>query len=292
MTHTSLVNCRWPIMAAPMNRVSDVTLAIAVAQAGGLASLSLFNYYNDKLDYNKFKADLELFQTTIGHCDLLVSMGPREFFDEEILSILMSHKVAVVELLEHIAEDIMHTLQLRINRLRSNGVKVLMKVFTPRVLLDVDGIILKGPEGAGRANLEKGTLSELFAKTKRKYPTHFIIVSGGIGNAAQVKEYLALGADMIAVGTIFAAAVESPVSLESKQAMIAASSQMLSRLPGYNQQGLVFSTVEQDDANHTQSLLAGIASPTAGHIFAGRGIDFITEVVSVATVMNNLTQDL
>jgi hypothetical protein len=54
----------------------------------------------------------------------------------------------------------------------------------------------------------------------------------------------------------------------------------------------MFSQVPTDDANHTQSLIKGITSPTEGHIFAGKGIDHITEILSVDTVMKNLTKDL
>jgi len=292
MTHTTLVNCRHPVLAAPMNRVSNLDLALAVTKAGGLASLSLFNYYSTVLDYDSFKNDLDLFTSEMGHCNLLVSMGPREFFDHKIVALLISRKVAVVELLEHISEELLDKLQTQITQLRSNGVKVLMKVFTPRVLLDVDGVILKGPDGAGRANLEKGTLQELFIKTKRKYPEHFIIVSGGIATGKQIKEYLALGADMVAVGTVFAATIESPISTESKQAMVDSNAEMLSRFSGTNQLGLMFSQVSADDANHTQSLIKGITSPTEGHIFAGKGIDYITEILSVDAVMKTLTKDL
>lgn len=292
MPHTKLVNCRYPVLAAPMNQVSNLDLALAVTRAGGLASLSLFNYYSDLLDYTSFENDLDSFIHQTGHCNLLVSMGPREFFDSRIIELLISRKVSVVELLEQISEELLEKLQRQVDRLRSNGVKVLMKVFTPRVLLNVDGVILKGPDGAGRANLEKGTLEELFIKTKRKYPDYFIIVSGGIATGKQIKEYLALGADMVAVGTVFAATKESPISLESKQAMVNSNADMLSRLSTTNQLSLVFSHVATDDANHTQSLIKGITSPTEGHIFAGKGIDYITEILSVDDVMKNLTKDL
>lgn len=292
MSHTKLVNCQYPVLAAPMNQVSNLDLALAVTRAGGLASLSLFNYYSDLLDYTSFETDLDSFINQTGHCNLLVSMGPREFFDNKIIELLISRKVSVVELLEQISEELLEKLQRQVDQLRSNGVQVLMKVFTPRVLLNVDGVILKGPDGAGRANLEKGTLEELFIKTKRKYPEHFIIVSGGIATGKQIKEYLALGADMVAVGTVFAATKESPISLESKQAMVNSNADMLSRLSATNQLGLVFSHVAIDDANHTQSLIKGIASPTEGHIFAGKGIDYITEILSVDDVMKNLTKDL
>lgn len=292
MSHTKLVNCQYPVLAAPMNQVSNLDLALAVTRAGGLASLSLFNYYSDLLDYTSFETDLDSFINQTGHCNLLVSMGPREFFDNKIIELLISRKVSVVELLEQISEELLEKLQRHVDRLRSNGVKVLMKVFTPRVLLNVDGVILKGPDGAGRANLEKGTLEELFIKTKRKYPDYFIVVSGGIATGKQIKEYLALGADMVAVGTVFAATKESPISLESKQAIVNSNADMLSRLSTTNQLSLVFSHVATDDANHTQSLIKGITSPTEGHIFAGKGIDYITEILSVDDVMKNLTKDL
>ena len=37
-------NTKYPILAAPMNRVSDAKLAVAVANAGCIPSFSIFNY--------------------------------------------------------------------------------------------------------------------------------------------------------------------------------------------------------------------------------------------------------
>ncbi|CAI5760188.1 unnamed protein product [Candida verbasci] len=84
--------------------------------------------------------------------------------------------------------------------------------------LHVDGIILQGNEAGGhRGNfldekdehLSTKDLFEQVIKEFKKSPTTFIIVSGGIYNSQQVKEYIDNGASGIQLGTVFLNTPES-----------------------------------------------------------------------------------
>jgi hypothetical protein len=80
--------------------------------------------------------------------------------------------------------------------------------------------------------------------------------------------------------------------------MVSASSTDLSRLnngnsSNYNQSALVFEKIDaSNDFNNTRGLMKGIVNPSSGHIFAGRGIDHITEILPASEVIQRLVKDL
>jgi hypothetical protein len=59
-----------------------------------------------------------------------------------------------------------------------------------------------------------------------------------------------------------------------------------------SQQALVFNKYNNDDANHTHSLAAGINSPNNGHVFAGTAIDDIVDILPVETIIKSLVAKL
>ena len=269
-----------------MNQVSDFTLAKAVSSAGAFPSISIFNYYRPQ-----FRLDLLEIETKSFGNNFLLSLSHRELKNVDILDFIISQRISAVEILEKIEESELNDLQQKINLLRSNGVLVFLKVFTPRIMLEVDGAILKGSEGAGRSKIDAEPLELMFAKIKNKYQELMIIPSGGISSADQVKYYIDHGAAMVAIGTLFAACKESSVSMETKQKIIDSDSNSLTRFDN-GQQGLVFDRVADDDFNHTRSLMAGIQSATQGHIFLGRGIDNVKSIASARDIVKALVKNL
>ena len=68
MNYKEFFNCKYPIIAATMNQVSDLKLAIACHDAGILPSLSVYNYSLSNTDINlkELENDVKQFQDTTG----------------------------------------------------------------------------------------------------------------------------------------------------------------------------------------------------------------------------------
>lgn len=297
------VQCQYPIVAMAMNKVSDLALALAVRRAGGLPSLSIFNYYvsPEYIDRALLEHDLIAYRQVVGDCDILISTSVSALISLGLTELLTRFKVAAVELI--LDDDISTradntTVQDEIAQLQAGGVLVFTKTITlDDIIPNIDGIVLKGPDGAGRGNTSGISLVELFDTVHAEYPDLLIIPAGGISTAAHVKQYMDRGAWACGIGTLFAAAEESRVSRETKLKMVESTSQDISQLNNgtvdtFAQNALVFSRVEGDNFNNTRGLMAGVRSAQHGHIFAGRGIDAVTAIVPVQTIISNLTKDL
>ena len=291
----TILGCKYPIVAMAMNQVSDINLAKAVRRAGGIPSLSLFNYPNSSAilinqDFNEYK-------NTFGDTKIFVSLGVSDLITPAILDLICDYKIEFIELILDtydefkIDTDKDKKRDAAIQRLKDNGIKIFMKCIAPAgITPDTTGIILKGVEGAGRGMIKT---KDFFDKVRKEYPNIDIIVSGGVGNADQVKYYLDNGALAIGVGTLFALAEESTISLETKNKLIEYSASDIKRFnTGAKQNSIVFKEVDDSDFNHTKGLKLAIKSPEAGHVFIGTGIEDVTAVKTVATIINELVAKL
>jgi NAD(P)H-dependent flavin oxidoreductase YrpB (nitropropane dioxygenase family) len=163
--------------------------------------------------------------------------------------------------------------------------------WTSYIIEHVDGIIIKGSNGAGRVSEDSNSdLKELVYKSIEMFPTKFIIPCGGVGTAYEIKELLAAGAGAVGIGTLFAAAKESPLSTLAKEKLVNANSDNLKKLKTYdfNQSALVFSKIDQNITNNTRGLVKGITTGEEGHIFAGKSINNITKVKSAKDIITDL----
>lgn len=297
------VNCKYPIAAMAMNKVSDLRLAIAIRRAGGMPSLSVFNYYiaPEIIDRALLEHDLIAYKQAFNDCNILVSTSISALLSLKLTEMLTRLKVACVELI--LDDDITtrasnDTVQEQIKELQTNGVLVFTKTITESDILEnIDGIILKGPDGAGRGNTSGISLLELFDDIHSRYPNLLIIPAGGISTSAHVKQYMDRGAWACGVGTLFAASDESRIAHETKLKMVESTSKDIRQLANGNvdtfaQNALVFSTVENDNFNNTRGLMAGVRSPRSGHVFVGTGIDNVTAIVPVKTIIDNLVTEL
>ena len=104
---------------------------------------------------------------------------------------------------------------------------------------------------------------------------------------------MGMGCIGVAIGTLFAASEESCISKETKLKMIESSSNEIKRLDsGAQQNAIIFSRIEEDDFNNTNSLNMGMKDPTNGHIFAGKGIDHIKSILPVKDIVQLLVDGL
>jgi NAD(P)H-dependent flavin oxidoreductase YrpB (nitropropane dioxygenase family) len=284
----------YPILAVPMNQVSNMEFARNCKLEGIYPSLTIFDYYqNGQLEINKLVNDLEIYNFEFVNCNFLLSLSTHDLINNRsIINIIIDNKIKSIEILGVKDEHDLPLLQQLVDYLRSNGVKVFLKIPGLVIKLDTDGLILKGEQGAGKTLQLGRPLKDAFIKARNLYKDKIIIPSGGISTSSQVKEFLDLGADLVGVGTLFAASKESPISDSTKQLMVNASSDDLQRFQHGGQQGLIFSTVDNDDANHTYSLAEGIKTGQTGHVYAGWGIDQITDILPLKTIIQNLIKDL
>lgn len=294
MNHKEFFGCRYPIVAASMNQVSDIKLAIACYEAGIFPSLPIYSYSKNNLhiDYDLLDRDLKLFEDKTGSNKIMLTAGVADCLYDDLFNLIMSHQIKHIEL---IASDYSYKREAKeslVKEYKSSGVKLIPKVLlcSQIKLGNIDAVILKGKDGAGRGLVEID--QELF-KVQEAYPELPVIASGGISTNADIKNYLDLGCMSVSIGTMLAASEESPISVATKEKIIKSTYQDVSRFENQSQQNaLVFSKVEDDDLNHTQSLIQGIKDPSRGHVFVGKGIDQIHSILPVKDIIQSLVEGL
>ena len=291
MNFKDFFECEYPIVAAPMNKVSDVNLAVACYRAGIFPSLSIYNY----TEPHSLEKAIDDFQSKTGSNKILLSLDSQEFLDKDVQELILKLKISHLEILgdNNITQSSIWDEFLRDSKaLQKEGVKILLKSLdSNNVSSELDGVILKSNTGAGRG-VEWIDIDYALLSIARRYPAVPIIMSGGISRPRDVKKYLNMGCMAVAIGTLLAASEESCVSLETKQQMIKATYENITRLKNARQNALVFSEITVDDDNNTNALVKGIASPAEGHIFAGKGINEITSIKSVKNIVEDLIKDL
>jgi NAD(P)H-dependent flavin oxidoreductase YrpB (nitropropane dioxygenase family) len=291
MNFKDFFGCEYPIVAAPMNKVSDVDLAVACHRAGIFPSLSIYNY----IETHSLEKAIDTFQSKTGSNKILLSLDSQEFLDKDVQELILKLKISHLEILgdNNITQSSTWDEFLRDSKaLQKEGVKILLKSLdSNNVSSELDGVILKSNTGAGRG-VEWIDIDYALLSIARRYPAVPIIMSGGISKPRDVKKYLNMGCMAVAIGTLLAASEESCVSLETKQQMVNATYENITRLKNARQNALVFSEITIDDDNNTNALVKGIASPAEGHIFAGKGINEITSIKSVKNIVEDLIKDL
>ena len=301
--HKEFLNCEHPIIAAAMNRVSDLNLAVACQKAGILPSLSLYSYISENsniVDLNNFETALKRYQDLTGTNNIIVSASNIDLNLNSIKTILVNNKVTFLEIIYH---DLIH-IPLE-NRRSANkalitslkdfyssvGIKILPKMTQTMdyTCSHADGVILKGLDGAGRTESNINPEEEI-KKIHTLFPNLPVIFSGGVGSKTDVDHYLNLGCIAVGIGTLLAVAEESSISKQTKEKMIESNFSNITRLSiGAEQNALVFGKLEEgDDYNHSNSLINGINDPTKGLIFAGKSIDNIKQIKPVKDIIQEL----
>jgi NAD(P)H-dependent flavin oxidoreductase YrpB (nitropropane dioxygenase family) len=283
-----ILGSKYPIVAAAMNQVSDLTLARAVRQAGAVPSLSIYNYYKNNRQrlVDDLTDDLTSYKNEFNDLKLFLSLGDQDLKIPAILDLILKFKIEFIELILENNIDI----QQELLAVMSNNTKVFVKCLSVEGIINgITGVILKGNEGAGRGT---DSLASLFDQVKSEYPHLEIIVSGGIGTHTQVKHYMDRGALAISIGTLLAASEESNISTETKLKIINSTGSDIKQFAlGAKQNALIFSTILNDDFNHTGSLRAGIRNANTGHVFVGQSINQIHQIRSVKEIISSLVYE-
>lgn len=295
------LNCKYPIIAMPMIGGSDSNLAIASAEAGILPSLNSINYINNNF-LIEFEEELKL---CYNNGNILINFLASHFYKNftSIMKILLKYKVKYI-LIQYGDSKIDNDLFFKILiTLKKIGIQIFVsehyhiEYLIPGILNYVDGIFVKGPDVAGIYREYDVDLETSIKKFRKKYDIPVIGV-GGIGNKEDMINVLDAGASAIGIGTLLAMSLESPLSLETKMKMIKAKKEDLTFIdvykkedPNYDgkQRVLYFSDYENktNDIRNRNGLMLGIQNK-GGHVYAGKGIDKLNELLSVKEIVNRL----
>jgi NAD(P)H-dependent flavin oxidoreductase YrpB (nitropropane dioxygenase family) len=307
---------KYPILEACMNRGSTLELALAVYAAGGYPSLCSWTYNRH---FSAMQRDLDKFVEQTNSNRIHLSFELDELPDPKVChDIMKSHNVPTMEIIygytdsprpqNEFLPNTELALQQLLKPLHDMGVKIFKRIYSP---VDeytmhkhfLDGFCIKGNEAAGFTGFIP--TKELFLQQKQLTPNAILIPYGGVGTAAQVKEYIDLGAEIVAVGTLLAMSAESPIKTETKLAAIQADKEKIktknhtfqlgSTVVERKQNMLEFQPyIGQDDANGTAGLVRGLYKKNNkdGHAYLGHSINHVTSILSCTQIIQNLVKCL
>lgn len=280
-----MFNSKYPIICAPMNRVSNLKLALACAEAGIVPSL--ITYPNLKL----FLENLEVYKNT--GKELVAAMSLQHAVNSDIHEKILNSCITHIELIEFSLEELTEKNFIKIQQLRVAGIKIIIKILrhdhVDNFLSTIDGVTIKGSEGAGRSIADVDLVTEI-KKIKELYPGLAVIASGGVKNKQDIDNLLAAGACAVSIGTMFAMSAESSVPDDTKKVLLEKSTEDITRTKnGEHQRTIVFSEQQvNDDGNHTFGLITGLKTGTIGHVFMGNAISEIQDILPVDTIVKKL----
>jgi NAD(P)H-dependent flavin oxidoreductase YrpB (nitropropane dioxygenase family) len=299
---------RYPILEACMNRGSTVELAVAVHAAGGYPSLCSWTYNQHS---QAMQQDLDRFVKLTNSNRIHLSFELNEFDNQVVHDIVRSHRIPTIEIIygktntfrPTDSESELEVALLRLlGPLKEQGTRIFKRVYETvdpdtmdRHLLD--GFCIKGAESAGFSSYTP--VRETFLKQRELTPDAMLIPYGGIGTAGQVQDYIELGAEMIAVGTVLALSAESTMATETKLAAIQKQSQDLVQSTHdfggveRKQSTLKFGNYSgPDDANGTVGLVRGLNGKKNSHVYLGHGIDHVDEILSCQEIIQRLVEKI
>jgi NAD(P)H-dependent flavin oxidoreductase YrpB (nitropropane dioxygenase family) len=306
-------NSQYPILMAAMNRVSTLPLALACHDAGVFPSLMIPFQEND-FQTNMSPEDrrdainqtLCDFKKSTGNCDVVLGLSYGELDDATTMKLIVDHQVSHVELFSTVDQTRFYQpMRDKYQKLYDSWFAKKLKTYGSIRFMERcrqlnsstpgTAVCLHGSDGAGGTNTEF-TTRQMFDQQRQMTPDAVVIPYGGVGTPEQVAYYLGAGANAVAVGTLFAACAESPLSEATKHAMISASANTVCRMPDSNQNILPLSALNtviesksQSGANRDGSLHTGIyGNGTEGHIYAGHGIQHVDCIRTVKQTVEYL----
>jgi nitronate monooxygenase len=212
---TKLMNCRWPIIGAPMFLVSNVDMVVKISESGGVGTFPALNYrpieeYKSAL--SKIKSQTK---KPIGVNIIVNKSNTRQ--NEDLRHALEAGVELFITSLGSPRQIILDA--------HKNGAKVFCDVVNLEQAqkvqdLGADGVIAVGTGAGGHA----GPISPLvlipWLKKKIRIP---IIAAGGIADGYSMAAALTLGASAVSVGTRFIASHEAQIDKAYKDAVLRSS---------------------------------------------------------------------
>jgi nitronate monooxygenase len=300
-----LCDLRLPLLQAPMFLVSSAGLAAACCRAGIIGSFQLANP-RTVAELDEWLESLDLLrqqrrssgESTAPYC---VNINANAIDIPEYAEKIERCAIARVPLVLSSIGDPVRLVE----RVHGWGGRVVHDVTTMRfaekaVRAGVDGLMLNCSGAGGHT----GALSPFaFVPQVRRMFDGAIVVAGGIAEANGIRGALALGADLVCMGTRFVATTESAAPLEYKKMLVdAVSSDVMESaaiaglaanwlVPSMIANGLDPAKLPAPCGMHRPNLPAGVKA-WRNVWSAGHSTGLIDDIPSVAALVERLADDL
>ena len=212
---TDLLGVEYPIIEGALAGIGNPDLAAPVSEAGGLGTLTAWTMGTPEKLRNGIREVRSRTDRPFA-VNLSPTLDPSL---QAMLDVTIDERVPVVETAGSRAVDFG-------TRVKEAGLTWIHKVQTVRHALaaerdGADAICIMGLEGAGlKSPLALPTLVSVALVARQvRVP---IIAAGGIGDARTFLAALALGAEVVQLGTMFCAVKECPLSERRKQVLVEA----------------------------------------------------------------------
>ncbi len=210
---TTLFGIQYPIIQGGMIWCSGWRLASAVSNAGGLGLLGIGSMHPETLEEHILKMQ----QTT----DKPWGVNLPLFYPEldRVVELILKHDIKIVFTSAGSPAKLTPLL-------KKHGITVAHVIANTRFAkkceeVGVDALVAEGFEAGGH-NSPQETTTMAMIPLIRDCTTLPLMAAGGIGSGRQMAAALALGADGVQVGSLFAASEESSAHEGYKQAILAA----------------------------------------------------------------------
>lgn len=210
---TTLFNIRYPIIQGGMIWCSGWKLAAAVSNAGGLGLIGAGSMHP------------ELLQTHIQRCKAATSMPfgvnvpllyPQT---DEVMRIIIAEKVPIV--FTSAGSPSKYTSMLKAHGIKVAHVIANTKFARKAAEAGVDAIVAEGFEAGGHNGVEETTTLVLLPLIRQATDLP-LIAAGGIASGSQMLAAMALGAEGVQIGSLFAVSSESSAHQAFKQKVMEA----------------------------------------------------------------------
>jgi NAD(P)H-dependent flavin oxidoreductase YrpB (nitropropane dioxygenase family) len=215
---TEMFGLKYPIVSAPMGPFYTTELTIAVAEAGGLGTLS----HATLLGKNSITDMMEQINHVIEHTDKPFGVNVRT------ARVQTDHKIMLRSIAKMRKNNPKVREQLIYGVTSAGGSREASKIWKKSapdlkhfhvapalwlvdkvVAAGCDGIVATGTEGGGHQSYEGISTLVLVQQVAQKYPEKPLIACGGFATPEGVASGLAMGADAVAMGTRFIASNQS-----------------------------------------------------------------------------------
>lgn len=276
-----MFDTKYPIVCAPMFKVSNINLAIAARNAGCLPSFTN-GYLSDAQQYSEQFDDNFIFFLSINF-DQTKIMKMKEILHlkAKYISYSLPTGVSAAEYFKNIwnrkfIEDCK----------KQNCILILKTKVAVEDSEYFDVVNIHGNESAGGI-IDKST-KELFLDQIKLTPNKIVLPAGGIANSSDINWYLNNGTNTVMIGTLFAASLESPIAENAKQLFVTSTKADIKSFTHRKTNVLILKEfVGKDDKNNSNSLALGV-SGKGGHLYAGHGVDQIKEILPFNEIVRQL----
>ncbi len=209
---TQMMECNYPIIAAPMFLVSNENLVVAASNAGGIGGTPSLNWRTPDA-FDAALSDIAARTSRPYAVNLIVNKNSPRVAED--LDIIVRHKVPlVITSLGNPAAVI--------EKVHAYGGKVFCDVTSLQYALKVeaqgaDGVIAVSSGAGGHAGAVSPMVLIPYLKDHLKIP---VVAAGGIVSGRQMLAALILGADAVQIGTRFIATHEASASADYKDAIL------------------------------------------------------------------------